>query len=64
MLSRASTAVAERGTSAAARTKPRCVTGESHRTAQRNDLIESRATHLFIQCSSGCERDVAVKLAH
>lgn len=32
--------------------------------AQRNDLIESRASHLLIQCSGGCERDEAAKLAH
>lgn len=32
--------------------------------AQRNDLIESRASHLFIQYNSGCERDGAAKLAH
>lgn len=32
--------------------------------AQRNDLIESRASHLLIQCSGGCERDEVAKLAH
>lgn len=37
---------------------------QTHRAAQRNDLIESRASHLFIQCSGGCERDGAAKLAH